>query len=173
MPTLNKISVDNVVYDIGSNALVVTLEEEGETVIASHTPTQIKNALDSGTPAYLSLAGMLDNSGLVPFVQASASVAIAPMAFSNGTAEIGVVTFFIDDNKEATSVELACVSTTGDQTISGVKTFNTLPQSSGTPTSNNQLVNKQYVDSHDYNITSGTADPSGGSDGDIYLKYEA
>ena len=173
MPTLNKISVDNVVYDIGNNVLVVTLEGESEIMIASHTPTQIKNALDSGTPAYLSLAGMLDNGGFVPIVQATASLAVAPMAFSNGTTEIGVVTFFIDSNKEVSSVELASVSATGDQTISGVKTFNTLPQSSGTPTSNNQLVNKQYVDSHDYNITSGTTDPSGGSDGDIYLKYEA
>ena len=33
-----------------------------------------------------------------------------------------------------------------DQTISGVKTFSSLPISSGTPTNNNQLVNKSYAD---------------------------
>lgn len=36
--------------------------------------------------------------------------------------------------------------TTGAQTISGVKTFNSLPESSVAPTTNNQLVNKKYVD---------------------------
>jgi hypothetical protein len=38
------------------------------------------------------------------------------------------------------------VDLTSNQTISGLKTFNTLPVSSTTPTANNQLVNKQYVD---------------------------
>ena len=37
--------------------------------------------------------------------------------------------------------------TSDSQTISGTKTFNSLPVSSGTPTQNTQLVNKQYVDS--------------------------
>lgn len=35
----------------------------------------------------------------------------------------------------------------GEQTISGVKKFNTLPVSSVTPTTSNQLTNKSYVDS--------------------------
>lgn len=34
----------------------------------------------------------------------------------------------------------------GNQTVSGKKTFNTLPESSVVPTTNNQLVNKKYVD---------------------------
>ena len=34
----------------------------------------------------------------------------------------------------------------GSQTISGEKTFSTLPKSSVTPTTNNQLANKKYVD---------------------------
>lgn len=34
----------------------------------------------------------------------------------------------------------------GNQSISGVKTFSTLPESSVTPTSDNQLTNKKYVD---------------------------
>lgn len=39
------------------------------------------------------------------------------------------------------------VLTWGNATISGVKTFSTLPESSVTPTTNNQLTNKKYVDS--------------------------
>lgn len=42
--------------------------------------------------------------------------------------------------------DFAMVLRSGAQTISGVKTFNTLPESSITPTTNNQLVNKKYVD---------------------------
>ena len=46
------------------------------------------------------------------------------------------------------------VNTTGNQTISGKKTFNTLPESSVTPTTANQLVNKAYADSLTANISS-------------------
>lgn len=177
MPTLNKISVDNVVYDIGSSLLIVTLamEEEGgvEVITASHTPAQIKAVLDEGKLAYLSLSGVLDNGGYVPFIQASDTDATASVSYSYGSSEIGVMTFFIDENKEVSGAEVMGVSQYGNQTISGVKTFNTLPESPAMPTADNQLAIKKYVDDHDYNITSGTADPSGGSDGDIYLKYDA
>lgn len=45
------------------------------------------------------------------------------------------------------------VSTTNtDQTITSKKTFNTLPESSAVPTTNNQLVNKKYVDDNIGNI---------------------
>ena len=46
------------------------------------------------------------------------------------------------------------------QTISGLKTFNTLPESSVTPTTNNQLVNKSYVDTA---IASAITDALGGN----------
>ena len=46
------------------------------------------------------------------------------------------------------------------QTIDGIKTFNSLPVSDNTPTSNTQLVNKQYVDSA---IASAITDALGGS----------
>ena len=42
--------------------------------------------------------------------------------------------------------DFAMVLRSGAQTISGVKTFNTLPESNVAPTTNNQLVNKKYVD---------------------------
>ena len=40
------------------------------------------------------------------------------------------------------------VTLNGTQTISGNKTFTTLPESSATPTADNQLINKNYVDSN-------------------------
>lgn len=40
------------------------------------------------------------------------------------------------------------VTTDTAQTISGKKTFSTLPESSVTPTTNNQLVNKSYIDTN-------------------------
>lgn len=40
------------------------------------------------------------------------------------------------------------VTLNGAQTISGKKTFSTLPESSVTPTTANQLINKNYVDSN-------------------------
>lgn len=40
------------------------------------------------------------------------------------------------------------VTLNGTQTISGKKTFSTLPESSATPTTANQLINKNYVDSN-------------------------
>lgn len=42
--------------------------------------------------------------------------------------------------------------TSNAQTWSGIKTFSSLPESSGTPTTNNQLVNKKYVDDNMGNI---------------------
>lgn len=39
------------------------------------------------------------------------------------------------------------------------------------PTANMHLATKQYVDGMQKKITSGTAAPSGGSSGDIYIQY--
>lgn len=52
------------------------------------------------------------------------------------------------------------VSVANNQTITGTKNFSTLPVSSVTPTFNNQLVNKQYVDD---SIASAITDALGGS----------
>lgn len=55
---------------------------------------------------------------------------------------------------ESIPVQANVVSTTGAQTITGVKTFSALPQSSVVPTNNNDLVNKSYVDSSITDLTS-------------------
>ena len=64
------------------------------------------------------------------------------------------------------------MSTSTAQTVNGKKTFTVLPESSVTPTNNNQLTNKTYVDSK---ITYGTTDlgPSDTlTDGTIYIVYD-
>ena len=65
------------------------------------------------------------------------------------------------------------MSTATAQTVSGKKTFTTLPESSVTPTNTNQLTNKNYVDSKiTYGITDlGPSDTL--ADGTIYIVYDA
>ena len=63
------------------------------------------------------------------------------------------ITYYISYNASTqelstTQALLSSVLNTSDsQNVSGLKTFTTLPQSSLTPTNNNDLVNKSYVDS--------------------------
>lgn len=52
------------------------------------------------------------------------------------------------------------VPASGNSSISGIKTFSTLPESSVVPTTNNQLVNKSYVDTA---ISTAITDALGGS----------
>lgn len=76
----------------------------------------------------------------------------------------------------------SAVSLTGDQTISGVKTFNSFPQAQGTPTLNTELINKGFADTTYASktdvsslITYGTTDLSPGDtlpDGTIYIVYD-
>ena len=63
-------------------------------------------------------------------------------------ASTGITLALISDNSssEATPTTLQYYLTAGAQTIKGVKTFNSLPESSVVPTTANQLTNKSYVD---------------------------
>lgn len=63
--------------------------------------------------------------------------------------------FTSDGNIESSGRKLnTLVSTDVAQTISGKKTFTTLPESSVVPTTDNQLVNKKFVDDQMSTITS-------------------
>ena len=72
---------------------------------------------------------------------------------SASTGSLDFVTGGISVNKYGLNFSSALISSVyvyangGDQTISGVKTFSTLPESSVTPTTDNQLTRKGYVDS--------------------------
>lgn len=65
--------------------------------------------------------------------------------FETFSGELVVVTALGSVDIENISA-LSAVPVTGNVTISGIKTFSTLPESSATPTTNNQLTNKKYVD---------------------------
>lgn len=54
------------------------------------------------------------------------------------------------------------VNTSQSQTISGKKTFSTLPESSVVPTTDNQLVNKKYVDDNAYVLPAAAQTTLGG-----------
>lgn len=90
--------------------------------------------------------------------------------FTNG--EICAYDYFANNSSAGSMAFItnSVVKLTSDQTIAGVKTFSSLPVSSVVPTTENQLVNKSYVDSK---ILSGTSDPTSslGNDGDLYLQY--
>jgi hypothetical protein len=185
MPALNKISVDNVVYDIGSNCLIVTVDLSQNR--ASHSATEIWNALSANKPTYLKMESDNDYGGvsfLMPIFAAQGGsqsgetdMAISTYIYGYADSEddyeaVSVVTFTIKNDKSVEVVDISPVTVTqlGRELEDYLSKTNTIVYN---PSSDYNPATKKYVDDHDYNITSGTTDPSGGSDGDIYLKYEA
>lgn len=69
---------------------------------------------------------------------------------NNGVTQRNIITRKSSNNTglviSSTSGGKTYIINSGNQTISGIKTFSTLPETSITPTTNNQLVNKAYVD---------------------------
>lgn len=72
----------------------------------------------------------------------------------------GTIDFNLSYNDLTSNLSSWNVYTYGAQTIDGVKTFSTLPESSVVPTTADQLVNKSYVDSA---IASAITDALGGN----------
>lgn len=65
-------------------------------------------------------------------------------------------------NSARYNTKISAVTTDTEQTISGKKTFNVLPESSVEPTNDNQFVNKKYVDNNKYSLPMASADILGG-----------
>lgn len=53
---------------------------------------------------------------------------------------------YLDIASSLTALLAGKVSTTGDESVMGIKTFTSFPEAAGTPTTANQLINKQYAD---------------------------
>ena len=113
-----KISELNAVSSVGNND-VLPIVNGGDT--KKVTITQLKTAI--GTP---DLSNYLAKNNTTSFV---------PSGDYNPSTKK-----YVDDSVSG------MVTTTGSQTISGAKTFSTLPQSSATPSNNTDLVTKTYVD---------------------------
>ena len=166
MSKLNNISVDGTVYNINdfhviknnsyNNPFIITEHEPGIYIVDSSEADYLPGKLyakyiDSEdykvrTEYYDGFLCLTDTSIDDPYTyknigyifDASAGLAHpcvtqpAPWGFSlTGT---------------SSGIGNSAVKTIGNQTIYGKKVFNTLPESSVVPTTNNQLVNKKYVD---------------------------
>lgn len=86
-------------------------------------------------------------SNKVPFYMLGRSVKATE---STNTIVVGVAqnnSYGVCDTYSLSELD-GVVHTYNNQTINGVKTFNDLPESSVVPTTDNQLVNKKYVDDH-------------------------
>ena len=168
MSKLNNISVDGTVYNINdfhviknnsyNNPFIITEHEPGIYIVDSSEADYLPGKLyakyiDSEdynvrTEYYDGFLCLTDTSIDDPYTyknigyifDASAGLAHpcvtqpAPWGFSLTGASSGIGN--------------SAVKTIGNQTINGKKVFNTLPESSVIPTTNNQLVNKKYVDDH-------------------------
>jgi hypothetical protein len=166
MSKLNNISVDGTVYNINdfhviknnsyNNPFIITEHEPGIYIVDSSEADYLPGKLyakyiDSEdynvrTEYYDGFLCLTDTSIDDPYTyknigyifDASAGLAHpcvtqpAPWGFSLTGASSGIGN--------------SAVKTIGNQTINGKKVFNTLPESSVIPTTNNQLVNKKYVD---------------------------
>lgn len=91
---------------------------------------EITDSLSTGTSigkcAYLEI---IDTTGNISYVANDIKIRTDSIDISSGTVN-----------------KIETVDRSHNQTISGVKTFNSLPVCGAVPTTNNQLVNKKYVD---------------------------
>ena len=230
MPTLNKIKLNGITYDIGnstSNLLIVT--QDPSTHKVNYSPSEIRSALSNGK-----LVFFYQQNKLIPIVEATNNEALAPYVYCFSSDDPDddyayITDYCIDDEKdvEISQVVLASrnyVNTKFSATIKR-EVVQTLPtqdiqidtiymvpkttavsnnvydeymyinnaweligttevdlsnylakdnSTSYTPSGNYNPATKKYVDDKiGGSITYGTANPSGGSNGDIYFKYSA
>ena len=132
-----------------ANASVVFKDKNGNvgTVkgASANDITKISNAISD-------VAQVVNPTTHLPINATTSSVGVVQLADS--TAVAAGTSGRVVDAAQLKAVSDAIPSTTNmvdlssAQTITGVKTFSSLPESSVVPTTNNQLVNKKYVDDH-------------------------
>lgn len=194
MPVLNKISVDDVVYDIGGNNDYAVYGWDGKS--SSQTAGNLElfqKILDdhlAGKNILIVRNVVVSNiwkpelyifdSAVTPVVSGSNSSYTLRnypdmvKGINSGYTEIQAdFRTIVITTTAADPTVVTGVTTSTSRTSWAVLEVNRNYSTPFTPTSDGHPATKKYVDDHDYNITSGTTDPSGGSDGDIYLKYEA
>ena len=132
-----------------ANASVVFKDKNGNvgTVkgASANDITKISNAISD-------VAQVVNPTTHLPINATTSSVGVVQLADS--TAVAAGTSGRVVDAAQLKAVSDAIPSTTNmvdlssAQTITGVKTFSALPESSVVPTTDNQLVNKKYVDDH-------------------------
>lgn len=163
MSTLNKISLNGVSYDIGTGTFFVgPTSSENPFVLEGHAPgiyvfenglPYIKrlntdtgywrNALEDCRINLIATPTSSTEDGTILFTYLSGEHGNVPTIGSSNASSSGsggLASFgSISGVRTITYLQ-------GNQTVNGKKTFSTLPESSVVPTTNNQLVNKKYVD---------------------------
>ena len=144
-------------YGFGSRTIQLDQMDTGIMVFGNNKETQaltIKaNANDTGSwIQYYGLAYLIYNLKISATLSNNTEIgALITIDLGANSSEIGFTVFRLkySNNKITYSMyryHRDFVDIINAQTITGKKTFNTLPESSVTPTTANQLVNKAYVD---------------------------
>lgn len=163
MSKLNKIRLDGTTYDIGggstyagattsSSPFVLEDHEPGIYVFDDAMPYIKRLNADTGY-----WRNALEDCRINLIATPTSSTPDGTILFTYLSGEHGTVPTIGSSNVSASGYgglasygSVSSVRTItylqGNQTVSGKKTFNTLPESSVVPTTNNQLVNKKYVD---------------------------
>lgn len=162
MSTLNKISLNGVSYDIGTGTFFVgPTSSDNPFVLEGHAPGIY--VFENGLPFIKRLntdtsywRNPLEDCRINLIATPTSSTKDGTILFTYLSGEFGDVPKIASFNSSSRSGGLAAYGAVsgirtityleGDQTVSGTKTFSTLPESSVVPTTNNQLVNKKYVD---------------------------
>lgn len=163
MSTLNKISLNGVSYDIGTGTFFVgPTSSENPFVLEGRAPGIY--VFENGLPYIKRLntdtgywRNALEDCRINLIATPTSSTEDGTILFTYLSGEHGTVPTIGSSNASSSgSGGLASFGSIsgirtitylqGNQTVSGKKTFSTLPESSVVPTTNNQLVNKKYVD---------------------------
>jgi len=127
------------------------------TVNNSNITGNVSLSFQSNAYIYYDYVALVINTKISDMTVTSTSTAFARLFYlyyTSATGSNNTIKFNSDNLRISTSQidkQLSSISydidiTDVNQSISGKKTFTTLPESSVTPTTNNQLVNKKYVD---------------------------
>ena len=163
MSTLNKIRLDGTTYDIGGGSTYAgATTSSSPFVLEDHEPGIY--TFDDAMPYIKRLntdtgywQNPLEDCRLNLIVKPTSETTDGTILFTYWNGEHGTISKIGSSDTSASGygglASYGSVSSTrktlyaeGSQTITGTKTFNALPESSVTPTTNNQLVNKKYVD---------------------------
>lgn len=163
MSTLNKISLDGTVYDIGGSTFFAgPTSSDNPFVLEGHAPgiyvfensmPYIKrlntdtgywrNPLEDCRINLIATPTSLTQDGTILFTYLNGEHGNVPTI---GSSDISASGYGGLASYGSMSSVRTITYLQGNQTVSGKKTFTTLPESSVVPTTDNQLVNKKYVD---------------------------
>ena len=149
LPTEDKSNLVNAINEVFNNSGGSFEEITGDTDMTTlpygiyRITAELRASLSVGATKGLLSSVFAEND----FVFWDGVKSVIALGFSNGSPRIKI--YYNDSTSIGREKDVSIsniVDLTKFQTIVSKKTFTTLPESSVTPTTNNQLVNKKYVD---------------------------